>query len=183
MANVRRVEMKDAHKLYEYLSNPKVSKFSRLKPNSIEEMEDMITYLIEEENEQRVIPRVVVDIYDEAVGMIILWDYCPFRREGFLATWLGEEHWGKGYNQIAKSLFFDELFTLHYLNHIYLLIRAYNERSLAASRKLSYITIPSIEDETELRSFYGSRISNDHVVLVIEKEYYQSYIINEEQTS
>lgn len=183
MAGIRKVEMKDAYTLFKYLSNPRVARFSRLKPSSIDEMMSMIEYLIEEENEQRIIPRVVVDIYDEAVGMIVLWDYCPFRREGFLATWLGEEHWGKGYNQVAKSLFFDELFTLHYLDNIYLLIRAHNERSLAASHKLPYMTIPTIEEEMSLRNFYSEKIASDHVVLAINKEIYQSYIINEEQTS
>lgn len=183
MAGIRKIEVRDAQRLYEHLSNPRVARFSRLKPSSIEEMISMVEYLIEEENEHRIIPRVIVDIHDEVVGMIILWDYCPFRREGFLATWLGEEHWGKGYNQVAKSLFFDELFTLHYLNNIYLLIRAYNERSLAASRKFPYISIPTIDEELELRSFYKEKIANDHVILLITKEDYQSYSISEEQTS
>lgn len=183
MAGIRSVEVSDAAQLYLYLSNPRVARFSRLKPSSQDEMISMIEFLIDEESQQRVIPRVIVDIENNPVGMIVLWDYCPFRREGFLATWLGEEHWGKGYNQIAKSLFFSELFSSHYLNNIYTLIRAYNERSLAAIRKFSYVSVPSIEDELELREFYGEKIAMDHVVFVINRDDYFMNLIEVEQTS
>lgn len=183
MTMVRKLEINDATQLYKYLSNPSVVRFSRLKPNSLDEMISMISFLIDEEEEKRLISRVITDIHNNPVGMITLWDYCPFRREGFLATWLGEEHWGKGYNQIAKNLFFDELFNLHYLDRIYLLIRNYNERSLAASSKFSYINQLNFIEELELREFYKNKIEDTHVILSIFRDSYYLFQLEAEQTS
>lgn len=169
MITLRKVQLYDAIILYNYLSNPCVSQYSRLKPSSIEEMGNMINYLLEEENKNRLIARVIVN--DElVVGLITLWDYNLFRREGFLATLIGENHWGKGYNQIAKELFFNEVFTLQYLERIYLLIRNYNSRSIAACKKLHYIRQLEFYEENELREFYQEKISQDHLVFCIDKE-------------
>lgn len=170
MVTLRQVEITDATILYYHLSNPRVLRYSRLKPNTVKEMEELIVDLISNEKENRVIPRVIINEFNQPIGMIILWDYCPFRREGFLATWIGEDYWGKGYNQIAKSLFFDELFKLPHLECIYLLIRKYNQRSIAACLKLPYVT--NLEDETELREMYKDKISFEHLIFCIYKNMY-----------
>jgi RimJ/RimL family protein N-acetyltransferase len=183
MAGIRKIEPNDADVLFPLLANPKVIRFSRIKPNTIEELSLSLKALLNEENEQQVIPRVIVDIENNPIGMIILWDYCPFRKEGFLATWLGEDYWGMGYNEIAKSLFFDELFALHYLENIFLLIRNHNHRSLAAAQKFPYITVPEMDKTIELKEFYGSKIQEDHIILVINKEIYQNFLLEGEKSS
>lgn len=135
-------------------------------------MADCIKFLISEELESRLIARVIVNEFDSPVGMIILWDYCPFRREGFLATWIGEENWGKGYNQIAKQLFLDEVFYTSYLDKIYLLIRNYNERSIGACRKLEYSEELNFVECLELREIYQDKISEDHLIFCIHRDLY-----------
>jgi len=174
MVTLRQAQLSDAAILYYHLSNPRVLRYSRLKPKAVKEMEEMIAYLQEEESEKRVIARVIVNEHNHVIGLITLWDYCPFRREGFLATLLGEAHWGKGYNQIAKDLFFDEVFSLPHLERIYLLVRNYNERSMGACEKISYIRQVDFLEEIELREFYGERIADDHVVYYIQKENYEA---------
>lgn len=172
MTTLRQVQLSDAAILYSHLSNPCVSRYSRLKPTSVEEMGEMIKYLQNEENELRVIPRVIINEEDIVVGLIILWDYSFFRQEGFLATVIGENHWGRGYNQIAKQLFFDELFALPHLDTIYLLVRKHNERSIAACNKISYIKQMSFAEDTELREFYKGKIEDTHLIFYIKKENY-----------
>jgi RimJ/RimL family protein N-acetyltransferase len=179
MVTLRNVEITDATVLYYHLSNPRVLRYSRLKPNSEQEMEEYIRFLIKSEEEQKLIARVIANDFNSPIGMIILWDYCPFRREGFLATWLGEEHWGKGYNQIAKELFLNELFYVSYLNKVYLLIRSNNERSIAASKKLNYVYEVGFEEDIELRDFYKDKIKEEHIVFCIYKDLY----INKELSS
>lgn len=179
MTYIRHIELKDAHVLFYHLSNPHVLRYSRLKPNSVEEMEEAIMYLKREEEEKRLISRVIVNEHEHVVGMITLWDYCPFRREGFLSTLLGELYWGKGYNQIAKNLFLDEVFSLPHLEKIYLLVRNYNSRSIAACQKIDYIDKLNLEEEIELREFYGNKISKDHIVFYIDKYKY----INKKEAS
>lgn len=176
MAKLRQIEVTDAAMLYYHFSNPCVLRYSRLKPSSVEEMEKMITELLIEEAEKRVIPRVIVNEFDVVVGLITLWDYCPFRREGFLATLIGQDYWGMGYNQIAKDLFFDEVFNTQSLEHIYLLVRNYNERSIAACRKNPFLYQLNFIEEIELREFYQDMIKEDHIIFCVRKEDY----INEE---
>lgn len=172
MVMLRKVNSSDSAILYYHLSNPHVLRYSRLKPNSVKEMEEMISFLETEEQEKRVISRVIVNEHNHVVGLITLWDYCPFRREGFLATLIGETHWGKGYNQIAKELFLEEAFSLPHLERIYLLVRNYNERSIAACNKLLYARQADFVEELELKEFYGEKIADDYVVFYIQKELY-----------
>lgn len=169
---LRQAELYDATILYYHLSNPRVKRYSRLKPNSVEEMEEMIAYLQVEEEEKRIIARVILNENNHIVGLITLWDYCPFRREGFLATLLGESHWGKGYNQIAKQIFFDEVFSLPHLDRIYLLVRDHNERSVYACNKIQYILQADFIEEMKLREFYKDKIADNHVIFYIQKENY-----------
>lgn len=176
MVTLRQVEINDAAILYYHLSNPLVLRYSRLKPNSVKEMEEMIVCLIEEEQEKRVIPRIILNEFNHIIGLITLWDVNSFRREGFLATLIGVEHWGKGYNQIAKDLFLDEIFTFDHMERVYLLVRNYNERSIAACNKLSYIDSANFMEEMEIREFYQDKIAEDHIIFYIDKE---NYVIEE----
>lgn len=172
MVTLRQANKFDATILYYHLSNPHVVRFSRLKPNTVKEMEEMIEYLQEEERENRVISRVIVDEHDIVIGLITLWDYSPFRREGFLATFIGEAHWGKGYNQVAKQLFFDEVFSFINLEKIYMLIRNHNQRSISACNKMSYARQVDFIEEMELREIYNEKIAEDHLIFSIQKENY-----------
>ena len=170
MTILRQIELSDAAELYLQLSNPCVSRYSRLKPSSVKDMEEMIMYLQHEELEQRVVPRVIINEDNTLVGMITLWDYSYFRQEGFLATIIGETYWGRGYNQLAKQLFFEEVFNIQKLNQIYLLVRNHNERSIAACRKNQLIYQVNFVEEMELREFYQDKIQEDHIIFYVKKK-------------
>lgn len=169
MLTIRSVQINDSEKLYNHLSNPYVVKFSRLKPTSIEDMEKMITNLKAQEEERKVIPYVIVH-NDEQIGMITLWHRCLSRKEGFLATWLGEEHWGKGFNKESKEVFLQKLFTTYEINRVLMIVRDYNERSIAACNKLHYVKKIIGNEESEIRLFYKDKIESNHLIFSINKD-------------
>jgi len=142
---LREPEVWDAVVLFAHLSNPQVHQYSRLKPASIEQLMDDLKRIKHAED---VISRIIEDDAQYPVGMITLWDYCKEKREGFLATWIAQPYWGKGYNQTAKELFLQELFRVRELESIFLKVRKSNQRSLQALRKLPYIAeLPSEENQ------------------------------------
>lgn len=169
MLITRPVEISDSAKLYYHLSNPRVVRFSRLKPASIEDMEKMIAELKVQEEERKVIPYAIVKD-EEQVGMITLWDYCQIRREGFLSTWLGEDYWGKGLNGEAKILFLEKLFTQYKLDRVLLMIRNSNLRSIAACSKIDYVSDLSKEEELIVRMTYNHKVEDDHILFSINKK-------------
>src|SRR5699024_6821041 len=60
--------------------------------------------------------------------------------DGVSSTWLGKAHQGKGYNQVAKELFLNEIFEESPIQTIFLKVRTNNYRSQKAVLKLDYIT-------------------------------------------
>ncbi len=160
MCNIREIYYDDALYLFLSLQNPLVRKYSRLKPDTIEEMIEMIEML---QQARDVIARVIVDDEDTAIGLIALWDYNG--KEGYLATWLMQSCWGKGYNQQAKSLFLSEIFALG-VENVFILIRDNNHRSLAAIQKLPYVTGITAQQELLLRR-RNPNIQSDHIIFQI----------------
>lgn len=169
---LRAVTKEDASVLYEYLLNPNVRMFSRLRPENAKEMEEIIAFV---QHQSDSIVRVIANEWNEPIGLIALWEYCLFQKYGFLATWIAEEHWGKGYNQMAKELFFSEMFIEHGLENIFIIIRNYNKRSLKAIQKIPSISLASKDEEKLLRSLHKS-IEKDHFLYVSRKETYLSVL-------
>jgi RimJ/RimL family protein N-acetyltransferase len=165
--DVRPLELSDAPILFKYISNPKIMQFSRIKPNCVGEMMKSIHDLIVDEHNGKVIARAIVNQFNYPIGMIILWDVD--NGEGFLATWLGEDYWGKGYNEPAKELFLDEIFNDCNIENVYVMIRNHNGRSLKALSKLDYVSDVDFRENVRLRAT-NSRIEDNHVLYVIRKD-------------
>lgn len=162
---IRMPEEKDAHKLFEYLLNPAVGKYSRIKPTSPEDL--WISLLTKREAADSIV-RVIVDETDVPVGYIAIWDFNRFAKEGFLATIIGEEHWGKGYNHLAKSAFLSDVFRQG-LEKIIVLVRRSNQRSLNAVRKLPYSSVISQEERVRLQNLYET-ITDEHEIFGIHQD-------------
>lgn len=162
--NIRHPELRDAKVLFEYLLNEKVRKYSRIKPDSFNDMQLAIHYLKETEGDTT-ISRVITNKGNEPLGMIILWGYNKFKREGFLATWLAEKHWGQGYNDCAKMKFLTELFCVFHIKSVYVAIREYNHRSIAAILKQPYVlkAHPKIEHQMRVEQ----QIEDTHILFEI----------------
>lgn len=142
----------DCKALFEQLIHPDVFPYVREKAHSYEEYVFINQSYIERERQGEIISRVIVNEKGEPIGTISLFDI--EEHSGFLGTWLGKEHHGKGYNQMAKEQFFHELFFEKGIETIYLKVRKTNIRSQMALLKLPYVT-----DIKDLKPWINERVN------------------------
>src|SRR5690606_18872510 len=113
----------------------------------------------------------IVDEYQQPIGTINLFDI--ENNHGFLATWIGQPYFGKGYNRAAKEQFFDELFFDYEIETIFMKVRKTNVRSTKAVLKLPYVALgntiyPEVYQKVnQLEEIYD--------IFAISKEHYLSY--------
>ncbi|NRD80435.1 GNAT family N-acetyltransferase [Bacillus sp. BRMEA1] len=133
---LKKRELLDSHTLYELMTHPDVFPFVRQKAASYEEFLFMTKQTIEAEERGELISRTILDEWGNPIGVINLFDIQD--NAGFLGTWLGKPFHGKGYNQIAKDAFFQELFYEKGIETVFMRIRKVNIRSIKAAEKLPY---------------------------------------------
>jgi RimJ/RimL family protein N-acetyltransferase len=134
---IRKVSQDDYLALYEMVTEPTVFSFVRQKPNSYDEFVFFSMQNEEKEHHGEMISRVITTEFNQPIGMISLYDIQ--HGHGFLGTWIGNDFQGKGYNRIAKDLFFDECFSFYSVDKIYMKVRKVNEKSKRAALKLPYV--------------------------------------------
>lgn len=144
---LKKRDLNECMALYPLLIHPDVYPFVRHKPKSYEEFLFITKQTIEAEERGEMISRTIIDEWDQPIGTINLYDI--ENHAGFLGTWLGKPYHGKGYNRLAKEMFFDELFFTYNIETIFLRIRLENIRSQKAAEKIPYVafanyTRPSI---------------------------------------
>lgn len=134
---LKKRDLQDCHVLYELITHPDVFPFVRHKANSYDEFLFMTKQTIEAEERGELISRTILDDWGSPIGTISLFDIVD--GAGFLGTWIGKEYHGKGYNKIAKDLFFNELFYELGIETVFMRIKKVNIRSQKAAQKLPYI--------------------------------------------
>jgi len=157
--------------LFELLSHPQVYPYVRQKASSSDEYYFITKQTIEAEERGELISRTIVDEYYHPIGTINLFDIQD--NYGFLATWIGQPYFGKGYNQLAKEEFFEELFFQKSIEAVFMKVRKTNIRSLRAVQKLPYV----VNANELFQDVYASINSTDDIydLFVITKEHYASY--------
>lgn len=173
-------DLQEAPVLYELIKHPEVFPYVRHKAYSSEEFLFITKQTIEAEDNGELFSRTILDEYYHPIGTISLFDIQ--NGYGFLATWIGQPYFGKGYNKRAKEQFFDELFLTHNMNGVFMKVRKTNSRSLKAVVKLPYVTIANstypevyqeINKQEEVYDLF--LISKDHYVS------YQTFANTEQQ--
>ena len=122
--------------LFEQMIHPEVYPFVRLKAESVEEYMFVVKRSVEAEQRGEMISRVIFNEINEPIGSIHLFDIK--NHSGFLGTWIGKAHHGKGYNKLAKEHFLRELFYEKGITNVFMRIRCENIRSKRATEKLPY---------------------------------------------
>ncbi len=160
----------DCHVLYDLIIDPAVLPFVRQKPYSYDEFVFLTKQTIEAEERGELISRTIIDEWGTPIGTINLFDIND--QSGFLGTWIGKPYFGKGYNQLAKDAFFDDLFFNQEIQTVYMRIRKENVRSNLAAAKLPYSTLAN-----EIRSDLYKEINlvADYNLFQIEKDQYHLY--------
>ncbi|MBM7572460.1 GNAT family N-acetyltransferase [Aquibacillus albus] len=139
---LKKRELHDAPALYELLIHPEVFPYVRHKASSSDEFYFLTKQTMEAEENGELISRTIVDEYNHPIGTINLFDIED--KKGFLATWIGQPFFGKGYNKLAKDAFFEELFLRNDIQAIFIKIRKTNVRSLKAMLKIPFVSLGNI---------------------------------------
>ncbi|WP_249872760.1 GNAT family N-acetyltransferase [Oceanobacillus saliphilus] len=168
------LKMRDLHEvpvLYELMAHPNVFPYVRHKANSSDEFYFTTKQTIEAEENGELISRTIIDEYYQPIGTINLFDI--HENHGFLATWIGQPYFGKGYNKQAKEQFFDLLFFSYEIEGIFMKVRKTNKRSLHAVLKLPYAALGN-----EIYPEVYAKVNPDEEIydlFVITKNHYMSY--------
>ncbi|MBU8878895.1 GNAT family N-acetyltransferase [Bacillus sp. FJAT-29790] len=134
---IKKRDFHECHILFDLMTHPDVFPYVRQKANCYDEFIFMTKQTIEAEERGELISRTILDEWGAPIGTINLFDISE--NAGFLGTWLGKPYHGKGYNQLAKDAFFNELFYEVGIETIYMRIRKVNIRSQKAAEKLPYV--------------------------------------------
>jgi|SRR5690625_76893 len=157
--------------LFKLQSHPSVYPYVREKAETSDAYYFIIKQTIEAEENGELISRTIIDEYHQPIGTITLYDI--HNQHGFLATWIGQPYFGKGYNKMAKTLFFHEIFSQYKLQAILMKIRKSNVRSLRAATKLPYVRLAN----TLFSEIYKdiNREEDIYDLFVITKKHYDAY--------
>ncbi|GIO27856.1 GNAT family N-acetyltransferase [Ornithinibacillus bavariensis] len=168
---LKRRELCEVPVLFELMSHPEVFPFVRHKAATSDEFYFITKKTIEAEESGRLISRTIVDEYQQPIGTINLFDI--ENNYGFLATWIGQPYFGKGYNRLAKEQFFDELFLEYGIETIFMKVRKTNIRSTKAVLKLPYVALAN----TIYPDIYTKVNDREEIydIFAISQEHYLSY--------
>jgi RimJ/RimL family protein N-acetyltransferase len=168
------LKKRDLHEvpvLFELMSHPDVFPYVRHKATTSDEFYFITKKTIEAEEQGELISRTIIDEYQQPIGTINLYDV--ENNHGFLATWIGQPYFGKGYNRAAKEQFFDELFFDYEIETIFMKVRKTNVRSTKAVLKLPYVALGNtIYPEVYQKV---NQIEEIYDIFAISKEHYLSY--------
>lgn len=174
---LKKRELQDCQALYELMVHPDVFPFVRHKAYSYEEFLFITKQTMEAEERGELISRTILDEWGNPIGTINLFDIED--SAGFLGTWLGKPYHGKGYNQLAKDAFFNELFYERSINTIFMRIRKVNVRSTKATEKLPYVTLAN---ETRKRLWEEINQGEDiYNLYEISKDNYTLYAMRQQK--
>lgn len=168
---LKKRDLSDCPQLFELIVHPDVFPFVRHKAATIEEYMFITKQVMEAEERGELISRTILDEWGSPIGTISLYDIQ--NQAGFLGTWLGKPYHGKGYNQLAKDAFFQELFYELGIETIFMKIRTENIRSTKAAQKLPYVILAN-----ETRSTLHTEINkgeNLYNLFEISKDMYTFY--------
>ena len=174
---LKKRDLHDAPVLFDLMIDPEVFPYVRHKAASSDEFYFLTKQTLEAEDRGELISRTILDEWAQPIGTINLFDIQD--NKGFLATWIGRPFFGKGYNQMAKEAFFEELFFQLDIEAIFMKIRRSNIRSLKAALKIPYVSKGNVSYPDVL-----SRINRDEDVYdlyVITKDQYLFHYYGEQQ--
>lgn len=170
---LKKRDLYDVPALFELSIDPEVYPYLRHKAATLDEFYFLTKQILEAEQVGSLISRTILNELGQPIGTINLYDI--HNRAGFLATWIGRPYFGKGYNKIAKRLFFKELFfDRDDIETIFLKVNKANIRSRRAVEKLGYAQFAKDMFPDVYRSI--NLIEERYDLYVVTKEHYASHL-------
>ncbi|MGE8204221.1 GNAT family N-acetyltransferase [Heyndrickxia sp. NPDC080065] len=176
MLKKRELIGQENHILFELMVHPEVFPFVRHKAYSHDEFLFLTKKTIEAEEQGKLISRTIIDEWSNPIGTINLYDI--ENGAGFLGTWIGKAYHGKGYNKLAKEVFFNEVFYELGIETIFMRIRKENIRSIKAAEKLPY----TIKANESRKSIFEQINAKNYIydLYEISKDLYSLYIMRQQ---
>jgi len=135
---LREPARQDAGRLFEYASDPRVTRYLAFdSPRAVEDILEFIAECERWRQQDREYVYVIADrATDEALGVIGLRHIDPQLGTAQVGTWVRRASWGTGVNREAKALLFDFAFGPLGLHRLEARIATVNERSRRAFERL-----------------------------------------------
>ncbi|MFC0522002.1 GNAT family N-acetyltransferase [Pontibacillus salicampi] len=174
---LKKRDLHESPQLFELMVHPDVFPYVRHKAHSSDEHYFLTKQTMEAEEQGELISRTILDEWNQPIGTINLFDVQD--NYGFLATWLGKDYHGKGYNQLAKEAFFEELFFQYDIHVVFMKIRRTNIRSQKAAEKMPFCQL-SDEIYPEVLEWINKEQDVFHLYAVTKDQYLFHYYRTEE---
>lgn len=135
--NLREHDERYAEAMSALTSQPAVKEALGL-PDDMVTVEGAKKFIWHVTTDERQYSRAIFD-GDTLIGVITLKDISA--ESAHIGTWLGEQYWGLGYNEEAKSAVLAYAFNVLELKRVFAGAAKRNIRSLKAQEKLGYVTM------------------------------------------
>lgn len=161
-------------------SNPQVKEALGLnwQQVSINGTRDYIDFIQGEERMGNQLSRVIFNEQEKLIGIITLKSIDRQAKTAHVGTWIGAQYWGKGYNELAKEEMFKIAFEQLQLELVFAGAKLSNQRSIAAQKKLSYITLDVGESYPRELENIEKETKESCILNVVEKQTFINYLQN-----
>lgn len=143
---------------------------------SINGTRDYIDFIQGEERMGHQLSRAIFNEKNELIGIITLKSIDRHAKTAHIGTWIGADYWGKGYNELAKEEMFKIAFEQLQLELVFAGAKLSNKRSIAAQRKLPYMTMDVGERYPVELSKIEEETKEKCILNVVEKQSFLIYL-------
>jgi [ribosomal protein S5]-alanine N-acetyltransferase len=134
-------DRKYAEDIFRLTNNPNVVEHLSFRNETLDNVLQFIDAVNAEEKAGKTVSRVILDESGRVIGTTTLMFIDRDKKEAHLGTWLDENVWGLGYNQLSKREILRIAFFDLSLERVFVGARKANKRSLRAQEKLGYVTM------------------------------------------
>lgn len=167
---------KYAQRVQNLHNHPLVSGVLGLENQTVQDKLNFFQRMNEEEKNGDTISRIILNEEKECIGITTLMFIDHEKKSCHLGSWLGVDYWGKGYNEQAKEAILKIAFDELKLDRVFLGARKTIERSIAAQRKLPFITMNVEKQYEEEWLFLEEKEKCPTILNVVHSIDYKEYI-------
>ncbi|WP_088044368.1 GNAT family N-acetyltransferase [Bacillus sp. EAC] len=169
-------DLKFAQQIFELTIDPGVKDPLGLKIEKVEDTIEFIKFIVKEDNEGRVISRVILNENNEVIGHTVLKQID--RGDGIchIGTWIGVPYWGRGYNEASKIEILKIAFEVLKMDYVFAGAKISNTRSRRAQEKLPYMTFNVEKEFPNELAIIEKETGVNCILNVVKKEDFENFI-------
>lgn len=137
---------------------------------SVEGTTEYIDFIMKEEKLGKQYSRIILDEYQNFIGVITLKDIQDFNKSSHLTSWIGHQYLGRKFNAAATSEILYIAFTELNLEYVFAGAELSNLRLRKSQEKLPYMRIGVQSEFPEEHKKLESQASSPCILNVVESE-------------